>query len=144
MSLPQFKYFEAKSLEQGVALLAEYGEEAKVIAGGTDLMSAMKDRVRTPEVLINIRTIGGLDFIREEEGILKIGVLTSLYRIQASPVIRQGYGLLSEAARFIGSPSIQPPTPGLRGPACTNSCCKRAIESNCPSCGVPCDWSPIG
>ena len=107
MSLPRFKYLEAKSPQEAAALLTKYGEKAKVIAGGTDLLGAMKDRLTMPEVIINIKKIEELDYIREADGILKIGALTKLNDIQKSPIIRGRYSMLSEAARLIGSPAIR-------------------------------------
>lgn len=107
MSLPRFKYLEAKSPEEVGTLLTMYGEKAKVIAGGTDLLGAMKDRLTTPEVIININKIEELDYIREADGTLKIGALTKLAHIEKSPIIRGKFRMLSEAAHSIGSPLIR-------------------------------------
>ncbi|UCG65324.1 MAG: FAD binding domain-containing protein [Deltaproteobacteria bacterium] len=107
MSQPRFKYLVAKSPEELATLLTRYGGKAKVLAGGTDLLGAMKDRVTVPEVIINIKKIEELDYIREADGTLKIGALTKLNDIEKSPIIRDRYSMLSEAARSIGSPMIR-------------------------------------
>ena len=90
---------------------------AKVIAGGTDLLTVMKDRIRPtyPEKLVNIKTIPGLDYIKEElfEGVssshwtLKIGALTPLSDIADDSTIKSQYTALAQAARAVATPQIR-------------------------------------
>jgi xanthine dehydrogenase YagS FAD-binding subunit len=107
MSLPRFDYMEPKSLEEAVAFLEEHRGKARVLAGGTDLLGAMKDRVDTPEVLVNIGSIGDLDYIRETGGTLTIGALTKLRSIVASPILQDRYNMLSQASSGVGGPAIR-------------------------------------
>lgn len=107
MSLPRFKYIKARSLEEAVDLLTAYGHRTKVIAGGTDLLGAMKDRVTCPEVLVDIKKIEGLDEIREEEGLLKIGALTGIRDIQESSLVKKRCRILKEVALEVGSPTVR-------------------------------------
>ncbi|MFH1123419.1 MAG: FAD binding domain-containing protein, partial [Pseudomonadota bacterium] len=107
MSLPRFDYFEAKSLEEAVALLKTYGHKARVLAGGTDLLGAMKDRVSSPEVIVDIKKIEGLDTIREEDGHLKMGALTGLRAIRDSSLVGKRCGLLQQVVDLAGSPSMR-------------------------------------
>jgi xanthine dehydrogenase YagS FAD-binding subunit len=104
-----FKHVQAKTTEEAVALLARYRGKAKINAGGTDLLGILKDEVLPgyPQALVDIKTIAGLDIIREEDGMLKIGALSRLRDIAGSTLIRERYGVLSEAARSVASPQIR-------------------------------------
>ena len=104
-----FTHFNALSIEEAVSLLRRYGGRASLIAGGTDILGKMKDRIlpRYPEALINIKTIPGLDGIREEEGMLKIGPLAILEDIAHDDTVTSGYAALAEAARRTASPHLR-------------------------------------
>ena len=79
-SLMKFEHVNATSLDDAISILREYGNKAWVLAGGTDLVGTMRFEVLQdyPEILVNLKTIPGLDYIKEEKGILKIGALTRL------------------------------------------------------------------
>jgi NADPH-dependent glutamate synthase beta subunit-like oxidoreductase len=104
-----FKHINALSAEEAASVLKDYGEKAKVIAGGTDLLGQMKDDIlpEYPEVIVNIKTISGLDYIREEGQKLKVGALTRLEDIAQDRVVRERYPALAEAARRTASPHIR-------------------------------------
>lgn len=104
-----FTHLDAFSLEETVATLGEYGEKASVIAGGTDLLGALKDCVRPlyPEALVNVKTIPGLAYIEEDGSGLRIGALTKLHAIATDSRLREKYSLLSEAARVVASPQVR-------------------------------------
>jgi xanthine dehydrogenase YagS FAD-binding subunit len=104
-----FKHFNASTIDEAVALLKRYQGKAHLIAGGTDLLGKMKDRVLPdyPEALINLKTIPGLDDIREEEGLLRIGPLTILEDIAHNPTVKKRYSALAEAARRTASPHLR-------------------------------------
>src|SRR5438876_308439 len=70
-----FQYFAPRTLDEALALLAEHGEEGRVLAGGQSLVPAMNFRLARPASLIDINRIAGLDYIREEDGTLRIGAL---------------------------------------------------------------------
>jgi len=105
----RFKHINASSLENAVAALEEYGSKARIIAGGTDLLGQMKDCIlpEYPEALINIKKIPGLDYIREENGSLKIGALTRIEDIALDAVVKKKYPALAEAAGGTASPHIR-------------------------------------
>ena len=105
----RFEYFNARTIDDAVSVLRRYGGRARVIAGGTDLIGTMKDEILPiyPEAIIDTKNIPGLDFIKEEEKILKIGALTRLEDIATSETIRTNYGALAEAARRTASPHIR-------------------------------------
>lgn len=101
------KHVNVKSIEQTLSLLNEHKGEAKVIAGGTDLLRLMKNRVVLPRVLVNVKTIPGMAYIKEDADGLLIGPLTTIKDIETSPVINSKYKLLAEAAHSVASPHIR-------------------------------------
>ena len=102
-----FDHTNAKTLAEAKTALA--GGKAEIIAGGTDLIGRLKDNVLPtyPATVINIKTIPGLDFIKEEAGMLKIGAATKLGDIAANPVINQKYTALAQAALRVATPHVR-------------------------------------
>ncbi|MBN2058873.1 MAG: FAD binding domain-containing protein [Deltaproteobacteria bacterium] len=102
-----FKHKDAKSINQAVKLQSE--GKTKLIAGGTDLLGILKDEIlpEYPDTIINIKTIPKLDYIREDARGLKIGALTKLEDIAGSPLIREKYKILAEAAEAVATPHIR-------------------------------------
>jgi len=103
-----FKHLNAKTLAEAQSALA--GGKASIIAGGTDLMGTLKDNILHPvypEALVNIKTIPGLDYIKEEGGMLKIGSTTRLADIASNPVIKQKYTALAQAASRVATPHVR-------------------------------------
>ena len=107
--MKKFTHFNASTVEGAVSLLRRYQGKANLIAGGTDLLGKMKDRIlpRYPEAVVNIKTIPGLDAIKEEGGILKIGPLAILEDIAHNPIVKSKYAALAEAARRTASPHLR-------------------------------------
>jgi len=105
----KFYHINARSVEEAVSVLQRYKGKANIIAGGTDLLGKMKDRILPgyPEAIINIKTIPGLDYVREEEGMLKIGALTRLEDIATHKGINERYTALAQAAGKTASPHIR-------------------------------------
>jgi xanthine dehydrogenase YagS FAD-binding subunit len=105
----KFFHINAPTIDEAVSALKRYGDKAKILAGGTDLLGKLKDEIlpRYPEVLINIKTIPGLDFIKREGNMLRIGALTRLEDIGTHPWIKEKYAALAEAARRTGSPHLR-------------------------------------
>jgi xanthine dehydrogenase YagS FAD-binding subunit len=108
-SLMKFEHINAASLDDAASILRRYGDKAWILAGGTDLVGTMRFEVLQdyPEVLVNLKTVPGLDYIKEEVGTLKIGALTRLEDIAGSSAIRKRYAALAEAARRTASPHIR-------------------------------------
>jgi xanthine dehydrogenase YagS FAD-binding subunit len=96
-------------LDEAVSILRRYGDRAQVIAGGTDLLGKMKDEnlPKYPEALINLKTIPGWEYIKEDNETLTIGTLTRLEDIATNPIIMSRYGALSESARRAASPHLR-------------------------------------
>ena len=104
-----FLHTNALTVRQAVAALGRYGDTARLNAGGTDLLGLLKDEFLPvyPEAIINIKTVRGLNYIRENAGMLRIGALTRLVDMVKSPLLRQRYGALAEAANAVASPQIR-------------------------------------
>ena len=100
------EYFHARTVDEAVSLLDRYGE-AKITAGGVDLICLINKEVIAPKVLVNIRTIPGLAYITEDAEGLKIGALTTINDIETSAIIKDRYGLLAEAAHLVAAPQIR-------------------------------------
>ncbi len=103
-----FEYFEAQTIEEAVSLLSKYGDKAKVLAGGTDLIVMMNQRTIIPKYIINVGCIADLNYIRfdDEEG-LKIGALTTIRDIEQSPQLQSRYRLICQAASQMASIGIR-------------------------------------
>ncbi len=102
-----FDYIRADTLENAVAALGEHGREARIIAGGTELLVSMKQRAVMPKVLIDIAAIPGLRGITAQSGSLEIGARTPLREIERDPVVKEGAALLSEAIGSIATVQIR-------------------------------------
>jgi len=105
----KFTHINARTIDEAVSALRRYGERANIIAGGTDLLGKMKDEIlpRYPEALVNIKTIAGLDFLKEESGVLRIGAMSLLEDIGKEPLIRERYTALAQAAARTASPHLR-------------------------------------
>jgi|TARA_Y100000294_G_scaffold32397_1_gene27834 4-hydroxybenzoyl-CoA reductase beta subunit len=125
--LPKFEYVEPKSIEEACSILSDESS-AKILAGGTDLLANMKHRVEVPSVLANIKRISGLDFIRQDNGAIRIGALTPLKRLYKTTLVTEKVPALSSAAASVGSYHHQ--TMGtLGGNLCQQNRCKYFNQS---------------
>ncbi len=107
MRLPQFTYHSPDTLEGVLALLDEYREQAGVLAGGTDLLVRMKHRLAAPKVLVSLKYLDSLAYIREDDGILCIGAKTPIIDVIRSESAAQAAPALVQACERIGAVSIQ-------------------------------------
>ena|SRR5882724_3817995 len=99
-------YFEPKTVGEAVSLLAKYGAEAKVIAGGTDMLVDMKYK-EEPGCLINIKKIPGLSSIQENGGSLRIGALTTIRDVETNILVRDKLTVLWESSHQFASLQIR-------------------------------------
>ena len=102
-----FEYIAPESIEQAVAALVQYGDEAKILAGGQSLMPLLNMRLITPSVVVDINSLDELSYIRQEGEHLHIGALTRQYRLERDARIRQTVPVLAAATRLIGHPPIR-------------------------------------
>src|SRR5690349_12392609 len=102
----QFDYHAPKSLDEAIALLAK-NAGAKVLAGGQSLIPAMRFRLATPEVLVDINGIQQLEYIREQNGYLAIGALTRETALEESTLVAERYPLLFDTAKVVADPLVR-------------------------------------
>src|SRR5579872_5287100 len=96
-----FRYFAPRSLDEALDLLAEHGEDGKILAGGQSLVPAMNFRLARPESLIDINRIAALDYVREEAGGLRIGALARHARFETPIAAGALGGFLARVAHHI-------------------------------------------
>src|SRR5262249_14552808 len=108
MSLPSFKLLRPRSLRQAVDYLARHADDLLILAGGTDLLPSMKQKLFTPGYLMDIRGIDEIRGIHVRPGAgVEIGALTPLSVIEDSEFIRRNYRVLHEAAMTVASPILR-------------------------------------
>ena len=108
MSLPAaFDYHPAKTVDEALTLLQQYGDDAKLLAGGHSLLPLMKLRLAQPGHLIDIGRIDGLAYIREENGVVAVGAMTTYVMLENSDIIRRHFALLPEGIAVIGDPQVR-------------------------------------
>ena len=102
-----FAYEEPRSVEEALDLLARYGDEAKVLAGGQSLIPLLNFRLARPERLVDVNRIDELAYIRRQNGVLHIGALARIASLERSPLAAARWPLLVEAARLVGHAQIR-------------------------------------
>ena len=108
MSLPEFKLLRPRTTAEAIALLAQHAGNIRILAGGTDLLPSMQQKLFAPQYLLDIRRIAGLKGIRQQpNGAVEIGALTALTAIECSDLLRQHFPVLTEAAKTVASPVLR-------------------------------------
>jgi carbon-monoxide dehydrogenase medium subunit len=102
-----FDYLAPSNLQEAVKLLRQWGEDARVLAGGQSLIPLMKLRLARPKYLIDLNRIPGLSYIKEQDGWLLIGALTRHAEVEASPLVRDRIPLMQEAVRLLGDYQVR-------------------------------------
>ncbi|MCU1658641.1 MAG: Carbon monoxide dehydrogenase medium chain [Pseudonocardiales bacterium] len=102
-----FAYRRAESVAEAIELLAEYGDEAKLLAGGHSLLPIMKFRLAAPSVVIDLGGVGGLDYIRADGDEIAIGALTRHVDLETSAELGAAVPLLRHAASVVGDCQIR-------------------------------------
>ena len=102
-----FEYHAPGSISEATALLARLGEDAKVLSGGQSLIPIMKLRLASPRHLIDINGIPDLAYIREADGMLRIGALTRESELEESELVRTRYPLLHDTCKVIADPLVR-------------------------------------
>jgi 4-hydroxybenzoyl-CoA reductase subunit beta len=108
LSLPQFRLLRPRSVEEAVGYLAQHSGNIRVLAGGTDLIPSMRQKLFEPEQVLDLGAVAALRGITAgPDGGVEIGALTSLRAIERSAVLRQHYSVLPEAAATVASPVLR-------------------------------------
>jgi aerobic carbon-monoxide dehydrogenase medium subunit len=98
----RFDYHAPTTVDEAVTLLTRYGGEGKLLAGGQSLMPLMNFRLTRPAALIDLNAVSGLGYIREDNGIVRLGAMTRQRTIEFSSVIKRRLPLLAEATALVG------------------------------------------
>jgi len=107
MIAENFNYDAPTTLEDAISLLHQYGDDAKILAGGHSLVPMMKLRFASPTHLIDIKNIPGLAYVKEEDGFLKIGAMTTEVDVEDSELIKSKYHLFTDATKLIADPQVR-------------------------------------
>lgn len=103
MRLPAFRYVRPATVREAVGWLEDHGREARVLAGGTDLLVALKQRRERPAYVVSLAGLQELAYIREEAGALRLGALTTLYTLARSAEVGRTLPALAQAAAAVGA-----------------------------------------
>jgi xanthine dehydrogenase YagS FAD-binding subunit len=105
--MPAFELFQPANVNDALTLLERHGSNAWILAGGLDTFDWLKDRAKRTNVVIDLSQMSELRGIKEVDGGVEIGALTTLTEVVRHPVIREKFGLLMEAAELVASPQIR-------------------------------------
>jgi CO/xanthine dehydrogenase FAD-binding subunit len=104
---PQFDYHDPPGVGDALALLAEHGEDAKVLAGGQSLVPLLNFRLASPDHLIDLGRIGSLRYVTRRNGHLRIGTMTRQATVERSPLVAEHWPLLTEALGLVAHAQIR-------------------------------------
>jgi len=102
-----FEYFSPRTLDEAVALLQKLGPEAKLLSGGQSLIPMMKLRLVSPEYIVDLNRIPGLDYVSESDGHLKIGALVREHQLESSEIVQTKFPVLADTAKVIADPLVR-------------------------------------
>jgi carbon-monoxide dehydrogenase medium subunit len=102
-----FDYLKPQTLQEALHLLDQHGEKSKLVAGGTDVMVMIKKGNLSPEVVVSLRGISGLDHLLCENGALRIGAMVTHRAVEKSERIRKEYSALSDAVDVLGTVQVR-------------------------------------
>jgi aerobic carbon-monoxide dehydrogenase medium subunit len=102
-----FEYFSPRTLDEAIALLQKLGPEAKLLSGGQSLIPMMKLRLVSPEYIVDINRIPGLDYISESDGHLKIGALAREHQLESSETVQTNFPIIADTAKVIADPLVR-------------------------------------
>jgi aerobic carbon-monoxide dehydrogenase medium subunit len=102
-----FEYYRPRTLDETLALLDRYGDDAKPLAGGQSLIPAMNFRLATPSVLVDLNDVEELGYIKDGSGTLSIGGMTRQRQIERSALVARSVPLITETMPFIAHPAIR-------------------------------------
>jgi 4-hydroxybenzoyl-CoA reductase subunit beta len=108
LSLPQFKLLRPRSIDEAIGFMASHAGNLRVLAGGTDLIPSMRQKLFEPEYVLDLRRVSEMQGIHPEPGSgVVIGALSTLTAIERSAFLRQHYPVLTEAAKTVASPVLR-------------------------------------
>ena len=102
-----FTYHVPATITEASALLVRYGDDAKILSGGQSLIPLMKLRLASPQHIIDINRVPGLAYVREDDGVLRIGALARESDLDESDLVRSRYPILHDTSRVIADPLVR-------------------------------------
>src|SRR6202451_32963 len=105
--MPAFELFQPATVDDALRLADQHGKDAWVMAGGLDTFDWLKDRIKRPKVVIDLSQVSELRGVRELNGGLEIGAMTTLTEVVRHPVVREKFSILSTGAEAAASPQIR-------------------------------------
>src|SRR6185436_14907572 len=103
-----FEFYQPSTLQEASRLLKDNGPGGRFLAGGTDLVIAMKEKGLLPKYIVDLKRVPGLSGIRENnDGSVTLGALTTMYEIETSALIKKRYPFLAQSAAEVGSIQIR-------------------------------------
>lgn len=107
MIAQSFQYESPQTLQEAIELLHKYGDEAKILSGGHSLIPMMKLRFAAPEAVIDINGIPGLSYIKEEDGLVKIGGLSREADLEHSELLAKHFPIFADVTKLIADPQVR-------------------------------------
>jgi aerobic carbon-monoxide dehydrogenase medium subunit len=107
MIAQSFEYESPQTLQEAIELLHKYGDEAKILSGGHSLIPMMKLRFAAPEAVIDINGIPGLAYIKEEDGLVKIGGLSREVDLEHSELLAKYFPIFADVTKLIADPQVR-------------------------------------
>ncbi|HME91557.1 MAG TPA: FAD binding domain-containing protein, partial [Myxococcaceae bacterium] len=107
LTLPAFQYHSPSSIDEAIALLCAHRGQVKVVAGGTDLLPNMKHRLFTPAHVVGLKGIEGLDQVKEERGMVRLGAMCTIAQLARDPIVQRKLPSLAAAASQIAGPQLR-------------------------------------
>lgn len=104
---PPFEYIAPDTIEEALQIVAQYGDDCKVLSGGMSLIPLMKLRFASPAVIVDINRIQGLNYINEEGGGLRVGALTRYRTLVRSDLLKARYGCAADCAPQVADPLVR-------------------------------------
>jgi len=102
-----FEYRPARSVDEALEALAQYGDDARVLAGGQSLIPAMRFRLARPSVLVDINPIAGLGYLQETGGVLRVGATARDSALETAAMIGQRYHLIADTSAVVADPVVR-------------------------------------
>jgi len=105
--MPAFELFQPATVGDALGLLDQHGSDAWVLAGGLDSFDWLKDRIKRPKVVIDLSQVSELRGVKEVNGGLEIGAMTTLTEVVHNPIVKAKFGILAQGAELAASPQIR-------------------------------------
>ncbi|TNF86960.1 MAG: xanthine dehydrogenase family protein subunit M [Gammaproteobacteria bacterium] len=105
--MPDIELFQPVTVEDASAIAARLGEKGWILAGGQDTYGWLKDRAKSPQAMVDLAAIDGINGIEDDAGGLRIGAMTTLREVSRHPLVRERFAILAEAAGKVASPQIR-------------------------------------